>query len=274
MPPWILTRAYDFAPDGSLQLGQILAKPEDPTHVLQPNGPLKFPDGMRVEYSSREGVSMEENDEPVAHFRAWARSSVISAGGNAGSAKDGSSRSSWHVEKLETYKISPSRAYVEQAMRHGDVEASLKKWRWRKRVYMVTGVRVARGARLRRVNEDYLNFGAEVQVVAPAEVATLGLKAMMGRKKFDSERFDKASDFVFSYRLNEIDYGSQISHRPYRGGEMASADEPGVRYEPSAVIHDFEVFGLVDIPFGGNSKKFELVPVPGHDDLQCYASKE
>ncbi|TFA99547.1 hypothetical protein CCMA1212_008555 [Trichoderma ghanense] len=66
---WTYTRTWDFAQDQSLQLGQILAEPKDPAHVLQPNGPLKFHDGMKAEHSERLGFSMRTDDELFAHFR-------------------------------------------------------------------------------------------------------------------------------------------------------------------------------------------------------------
>ncbi|KAL6874770.1 hypothetical protein J3F83DRAFT_517509 [Trichoderma novae-zelandiae] len=151
---------------------------------------------------------------------------------------------------------------------------TLRSRRFKLHVYMVTGVRVARGARLHHVDEDYSRFEADMQTGAPEEVVTLGAKATMGRKKLDSERLSKASDFVFAYRLNEVSYRGILSQKPYRGGEAASADAPYVRYEPTVVVDDFEVLHLVDIPFGGDAKKFEVIPIPGYENLECYAPKD
>ncbi|KAL7815163.1 hypothetical protein V8C26DRAFT_402604 [Trichoderma gracile] len=271
---WILTKSCDFAPDGSLQLGQILAEPKDPAYVLQPYGPLAFPEGMKIEHGRREGLSMQTKGELSAHFLAWAQGSILSAGQNADATRKSSNQSAWHFRELETHTMTPSLAYIELAVRHGDVEASLRRWRWRRRLYMVTGVRIARGARMRRLDGEYSEFEAAMQAAVPEEVVILGAKAMLGQKQLGSEMFDKASDFVFAYRLNEISYGTKIVHRPYKGGEMASADAPDESHEPRVVVDDFEVLGLVDIPFGGNSTRFEMVPIPGHEELQCYTSKE
>ncbi len=43
---WILTKSCDFAPGGTLQLGQILVTPKDPAYVLQPAGPLPLPEDI------------------------------------------------------------------------------------------------------------------------------------------------------------------------------------------------------------------------------------
>jgi hypothetical protein len=42
---------------------------------------------------------------------------------------------------------------------------------------------------------------------------------------------------------------------------------------PMVMVDGFEVLGFEDMPFGNNSIKFELIPVSGHENLQCYISK-
>ncbi|TFA99546.1 hypothetical protein CCMA1212_008554 [Trichoderma ghanense] len=105
-------------------------------------------------------------------------------------------------------------------------------------------------------------------------LSRLGAKAAMGHKKLDWERFSKASDFVFAYRLNEVSYRGILSQRPYRVGEVASADAPYARYEPTVVVDDFEVLGLVDTPFGGDTEDLGVIHIPGYEDLECYVIRE
>lgn len=55
---------------------------------------------------------------------------------------------------------------------------------------------------------------------------------------------------------------------------MVSADAPYERYEPTVVVDDFGVLGLVDTQFGGDAEEFEVIHVPGYEDLECYAVRE
>ncbi|OTA00920.1 hypothetical protein A9Z42_0012250 [Trichoderma parareesei] len=216
---------------------------------------------------------MRTNDELTAHFRGWARSSKLPAGLGVGWTKKQSREHLWHFEKLESSILSPPLAYTAEAMEHGDVRATLRSRRFKRHVYMVTGVRIARGARLHHLDKDHFRFAADTQTDMPEDIVTLGATAAMGQKKLDSEKFSRASDFVFAYRLNEVSYRGILSQRPYLGGEVASADAPYVGYEPSVVVDDFEVLGLEDTPFEGYPDDFDAIYLPGYEDLVCYIAK-
>ncbi|KAI3570611.1 hypothetical protein IWW34DRAFT_774795 [Fusarium oxysporum f. sp. albedinis] len=271
---WIFTKACDFAPDGTLQLGQIVAEPKDPAYVLQPSGPLELYQDMKVEHLTRENLNMQTNDEIWGQFSAWARLGYVPAYLKASAATKRSHDYVWHFEKLESYTTSPTLDYVTAAMRHGDVPATLKRFSFKRRVYMVTGVRVARGARMRRSDESSTSLQTAGEISAQDQTVTVGTKAKIQEKKLEAEEFDKASDFVFAYRLNEVRYRGTVKHKPYTGGETSSADAPQADTESEVVVDDFEVLKIVDIPVGKVAKDFEGITVPGFEDLECYVGKD
>lgn len=271
---WIFTKACDFAPDGTLQLGQVLAKPKDPAYVLQPTGPLDLHEGMKVEHVTRENLNMQTNDEITGQFSAWAKLGYLPAYFKTSAATQRSHDYVWHFETLESYTTSPTLAYVTAAMRHGDVPATLKSFLFKTRVYMVTGVRVAKGARMRRRDQASTSLEAAGQTSGPDQSVTAGTQVKMEEKKLDAEDFDKSSDFVFAYRLNEVRYRGTVAHKPYAGGETAYADAPRVDTRSEIVLDDFEVLKIVDIPVGKDAKNFEAITVPGFEDLECYVGKD
>ncbi|KAF9775976.1 hypothetical protein IL306_005884 [Fusarium sp. DS 682] len=271
---WIFTKACDFAPDGTLQLGQILAEPKDPAYVLQPSGPLELPENMKVEHLTRENLNMQTNDEILGQFSAWAKLGYVPAFLKAKAAMTRSHDYVWHFDKLESYTTSPTRDYVIAAMKHGDVPESLKSFLFKRRVYMVTGVRVARGARMQRNDQSSMNVEIGGEMSNQDQAVALGSEAKLQGKTMESEDFDKSSDFVFAYRLNEVRYRGKVRHKPFRGGETSSADAPRADTESEIVIDDFEVLKIVDVPVSKDMKDLNSITVPGFDDLECYVPKD
>ena len=269
---WILTKSCDFAPDGNLRLGQILAKPKDPAYVLQPCGPLPLHEGIQPEVTSRFNTSIHDSNELSAQFNTWTDLGYIPVQFQIGSAKLCLQNLDWHFEKLESRIISPDLAYVTEAMRHGDVEESLRNWRnpFKRRVYMVTGVRIVSGARLQREKTVSTKHIGAAEGATPDLSISAGTHASFATSAAESEEFDRASDFVFAYRLNEVDYRGKISHRPYVNGETASAEIRPAQRVAQIEINDFEVLGLAEFDLSDEEEDFERVSVPGFEETETF----
>ena len=67
-------------------------------------------------------------DELLAQFGAWASLGYLPAGFKSDVSRQRSNEYAWHFDKLESKIMTPSLAYVQAAMRHGDVPTSLKNW--------------------------------------------------------------------------------------------------------------------------------------------------
>lgn len=266
---WIFTKSCDFTPQGSLQLGRILASPFEPGHALQPSGPLPLHRDILVETTSRQNIDIQSNDEILAQFGAWASIGRLPAGFKIDASTQTSHESVWHFDRLESKIMAPSIAYVKAAMRHGDVPSNLKKWSFKKRVYMITGVRAVSGGRMKRSNEASHNIDASVQVTPHASSLAAEAKAAIATIASDSENFDNASTFVFAYRLNEIRYRGKVTHKPFTPGETSSAESYILRTEGGVSIDDFEVIKLSDVSFEGDSSDSVRVEVPGYE-LECF----
>jgi hypothetical protein len=279
--PWIFTQSCNYTPNGKLSLGQILAVPGNPAHMLQPLGPLPLsPSGPKFtyqaiepEFSKSTNVSVSSSDELTAHFKAWAKLGVIPAQLSAALSTEHLHKREWHFDVLESNIIAPTLEYVKLAMRHGDVPESLSGWKFKHRVYMVTGIRIASGARMVRSDASSNGVQAAAEGTIPDQSASGGASTEVTQKSSDSEEFENATDFVFAYRLNEIRYRGKVTHKPYMGGETASTDKAGQKGVDEIVIEDFEVLKVVEEPFAGDAKNFDVAEVDGHEDLVCFARK-
>ncbi|KAJ6447115.1 hypothetical protein O9K51_01890 [Purpureocillium lavendulum] len=269
---WIYTKSCEFPPDGNFRLGQIIGEPTDPAYVLQPLGPLPLLEGMNVETTRRENVRLEDKDELSGQFKAWAKLGFLPARFSSSVAASRSDEYTWHFKSLESRLLSPSLAYVQDAMRHGDVPATLKTWLFKHRVYMVTGVRVVSGARMKR--KDQTSMSASLAAEAPLdESVSAGATGNIASSSVESEGFEKATDFVFAYRLNEISYRGNVKHKPYTGGETESSDKAQGPRPSEIEIDDFEVLKISERPLAGSADDFDRVSIPGFEDVECFVPK-
>lgn len=271
---WILTKSCDFQPDGSLRLGQILADPKDPTYILQPTGPLPLHGDLIIDTTSSEDINIAHGSDLSAHFDTWAN--FLTASNRLELSAKNSTNVSWHFDELASKTMAPSNRYVEEAMRHGDVPARLREWSFRKRVYMVTGVRVVMGATTSQRDESASKISASGQASLQHGVdPSVGAKGELSTRSNESTSVGAVSDIVFAYRLQEVKYRGKITHRPYKGGEVAQASDEPIRDVRSEVfIEDFEVVGVDDDAWKGDAKNFDKVVVDLlQGDLECYLAK-
>ena len=95
---------------------------------------------------------------------------------------------------------------------------------------MITGVRVARGAKLHQKGSESIGGNAGVGVdlgafgVAPVTVGVGGAGQSTSSENYG---FKKSSDFVFAYRICEIHYGKDVYVKPYNSGETFGTNDDG-----------------------------------------------
>lgn len=202
---WIFTKLTEFSPTGTLRVSQILAELFDPAYVLQPSDPLATPKDIIKEDGKLSGVSLAEANEMSAQFGLWAKlTDVAPIGGSIEGTKRKAQSQRWHFESIESKIIASSPEFVNAAPRHGDVPAKLKKWFFKRRVYMITGVRIVHGPCMKRADEELESGkgtaqGSETGQGVPVNVGMGGEGLSKSSKK---EAFASASDFVFAYRQN------------------------------------------------------------------------
>jgi hypothetical protein len=249
--PWILTKAKEFSPTGTLQVGQILVEPFNPAYTLMPGGPLPIPADVLQEKSFQTSADLESKEDLNAMFGLWITAAGLPAGGKAGASVNQLDELSWHFEKLSGNIISPSIVYLNAALRHGDVPSYTGRFHVIKRLYMVTGVRIAHGARMVKKSSQSIGLGGEAKsgATGPVDVGAMG---RLEKGKEVKENFSNASDFVYAYRLSEVNYWGEPTHKPFVKGEAAGEDAGGdsededVELEPHAggLKDDFDGQGL------------------------------
>lgn len=204
----------DYAPNKAIRLGHIWLDPRDPGSLIGP--PLPFPDSLDVNFTWKTDYATSTGHESTTMVGVWTEflqflGIVANASVEWGSSKD----HDFSCPLMETHSIEPSPQYIRASLEASEYPGIRKG----ERLYMITGVKIARGGTeaIRREARRAL----EAQVGADATAATgfpisFGPKFGMSRSEYAGESFGNSADFVFAYRLREIKYDkNEIRTRPY-----------------------------------------------------------
>ncbi|KAF5642067.1 transcriptional activator of proteases prtT [Fusarium tjaetaba] len=230
----------DYEPNKAIRLGHIWKHPMDPGSFCGP--PLPIPEDMETNYTFKAPWYIGKGRANSGSLGIWA-SFLQAVGVTAESNFDWNNAKdvSHTCERLDTYSIEPTDDYVKESVKAVASEAV----RRRERLFMVTGVKIARGAvgsisSSRRVGGGArVGFGGE-SLGVPFDG---GPQFNISRDIYDEETYGESSDFVFAYRVRRIIY-------PKGGWESTHAGSSIVNYG----LH--EVDAGVSVSIGSRASPF------------------
>lgn len=228
---WIITSGQDYSPGGALSLEQILQNPWDPASGLLTEGTIPIPASATRDRTTKGSFIMQYNDRLNVSFRLWAEINSAPVAGNISGERDTVHDSYWHIESLSGDIFLPPLSYVKRVLHSGDVPSKTQWWKLRRKVYMVTGLRIAHGAQI----ESQVSSSSRLHATVEADASSQGVPLSGGggggggRNQSQFLRTESISDFIFAYRLNEVTYRVWTSHKPFTTGQTAGAEtkDPG-----------------------------------------------
>ncbi|EFX01718.1 hypothetical protein CMQ_8184 [Grosmannia clavigera kw1407] len=134
----------------------------------------------------------------------------------------------WEFTRLECQIYTPRLDYVTRSLQSEDIQHHIQGYtfNFRKRLYMVTGVRIARDSR--KTERFSHSIGAHTKagldMTAFGVPITAGVDPSFEKDRYGAHSFQNASDFVYAYRLAEIYYGKHLSVTPYMRGNTFASD--------------------------------------------------
>lgn len=248
-------KSSEYRPGGSLSLGQILIKPFEPSLPLIPDSPLHIPE-TAIERSHQVSVDLATSTSVSGAFNIWASVALLPIQPEIGANRSKSKDVSWHFERLDTEIMVPRLLDVQVAMSREEVIAQINrnKFDFRKRLYMVTGIRIARGAKLSQQTSRAVGADSKVGVdLTVSSVAPISVGAGESWKSTKSAgySFDGATDFIYAYRVCEIHYGKDVFVKPFNKGDTfgvdfndedgSSEDEDDMEEEQRIVVEGIDV---------------------------------
>ncbi|KAF5702069.1 major facilitator superfamily transporter [Fusarium mundagurra] len=197
-------------PDGHLTLGSILlsldvdgvAHPLNlnaaigipPEHIFPRNGP-----------DSKTGFTRTLKELRSVEASIWAKIfSLQGLGGTFNFLNKRTDDESLTVEEIQTRYFSPTEEYMTKSLELPDVAGFVTATQKEDPVYMVTGLKVAIGAKLSKVESKTKNLKAEIGASDPQGMVSAGGSGGYASEDTSAMGFDGSTPFVLGIRVRKI----------------------------------------------------------------------
>lgn len=241
----------DYEPDKAIRLGHIWRNPRDPGSFC--GQPLAIPREMETNHTYKAPWFIGKGRSTCGSVGVWAKFlQVVGVTAQANFNWNNADDMAHTFERLDTYSIEPTPEYLKASIETVAGDA-IKKG---ERLYMITGVKVARGA----VGTIFSSRTVGVRGRVGASGASQGVDAEGGpyldasRNEYSGVSYGESSDFVFAYRVREIlyrkrDYKTRVGDAMYGGAEAPLGIDLGARAEAFVVGVDSAELESVDVGF-------------------------
>lgn len=201
----------DIPPNGLLQLGSVLASPSDACSVVNTEGPVPIPhdEVFRSHLTDYRESRKNEDDQPHSVWASFLQT--------MGMGRDSAKTTNFNLEcgLLETIFFQPSLEYLKQTLSSQSVKAFLQEKWFKKPVYIVTGLKVAKDARLlKEYRSKHGGSVGGVDYTSPGVPVGIGPLSAGWESQSTKMMFGSSSDFVFAFSVKKIKV-KQYRHGAY-----------------------------------------------------------
>lgn len=217
-------------PNGPIAIGNIIADPKDPARSLNEANRVPIPaDSIFLSHKNNYHLTRKESRQGQGGLWASFLESTVGVTGNAQVKRSEDTIEGLSCRLLETQVFQPDDTYIYVSLQDSDVQEYLDASWFEKPVYMITGLKIARGASAETAKEVEYQVQGETSVnVAPAGVpGTAGPSGKSVSRSRETAGFTGASDFIWAYRLIRIfkRKDDNVSQESYNKGALYGVDE-------------------------------------------------
>lgn len=251
-PTYIPSPNWDIPADSDIVvLGRLIKDAKNPESKIpksssSPIPPPKIHEGEKTDWRT--------NLERVhsGKIGIWAKC-LQAIGGQLSFTQLQSAAEDHEFDVLETKYFLPDDDYLAQAVNDPGVQAYFQVCNWRKPVYLITGIKIARGSKVTSEKNTERSAQAEIKVDAtglgvPVEV---GPEAAWESKKKSGISFAGSTDYIFAYQLMRIKpkrKGAGSKNESYVRGAVFDKEESGNAAEV-ALRDVYDVLEETDVGF-------------------------
>ena len=265
---YFLAPNLDYPPSSNISLGRIWTDPSDPGTCINPDGPLPFPSNMQVQHGHKTEWRNKTGGQHKGLIAIWARFlQVVGIDAEASITWHNSKGDTYEFKTLDTEFIDPTMEYYTQSVLAPSVAEYIVETKFKKSIYMITGVKIARGADVEQARSKEAGTHLKVGVdgtTAGSPVAA-GPEVTISSSKTETTSSKGSSDFVFAYRLREIYYSKgKVKHREHNKGALQDLGGSSTKRskEDVSAIPPLEISGYAEEDVSGEgcavSKKLAI----------------
>ncbi|KAI0446280.1 hypothetical protein F4803DRAFT_504092 [Xylaria telfairii] len=204
-PTYIPSPNWDIPADSSVVvLGRLIKEPKNPESKIPkssdtPIQPPEIFEGKKTDWQT----TLERVHS--GSLSLWAKCLQFIGGGLSFSQVKASMEDN-RFECLETKYFLPDDDYLALALKDTGVQAYLQVHNWRKPVFVITGIKIARGASVSTESSTGRLAQAEVKmnVASGAVPLEAGPEAGWESKKKKGTSYGGATDYIFAYQLMKM----------------------------------------------------------------------
>ena len=224
---WFILRYNHFPPDGPIKLGQLLENPCEPHQPIDFDGPAAFPSDMSVVLSVEEDFSWGVTQGSKWHAGFSAQLDGLPINGIIQAEFKKTKRDWVEFDSLETKIIAPTLEYIKESMARPSVKEFLGKHFLPKRVFMITGLKIARTAK--RGRDRIGGTGGQLQLqVTPSPLMPIHLGPDIGASsERATEWCSSASEFIWAFSLRQVHYRRGVVGRVSVYADGATLEKGG-----------------------------------------------
>ncbi|KAL7785663.1 hypothetical protein V8C43DRAFT_290700 [Trichoderma afarasin] len=245
-------------PDCPLVLGQILTDPKDPLYSLNAGEVVLPLDHPEISSLPAKGFSATRSQLKEGNFKVWTKlSDLFPIGVSAEGGKRGSSEDVFTIECVETTFFLPTPTYLAKSFQCEAVRSYLDGARWKKSLYIVTGIKVARGAKVKSSTVNSKSSHCELSAGLAQSGLPFSVGVGAGSKKEANESMSFESDgFLLAFEIREIKCTKKKppSTKLYHKGAMFEAGVPKRQEDDSEFYFTMEETD--PIPAGYSAQAF------------------
>lgn len=260
VPTYYLLSSFSIAPPpiGPLDLGTIIT---DLTTLEPINSDCHIQIPPKSIFSDhKRGFTTTRSRLTKGEYGIWAQLwGTQGVGGELSLSHEQSGEDSFRIERLDTLFFYPTQEYVTQSMLMPDVKEYIAGTGYRA-VYMVTGVKIARGAAGEIRRGRRWEGRADVGLSQPAGIQVeVGPKVGRTKENEVSEGFEESDDFVIGIQVKRLYYKKHFLTRkpgglvvmPFYKGATMHSDEAQAKGSDSEILEqeieesDEEMVGMI-----------------------------
>ncbi|KAL9485049.1 hypothetical protein ACSS6W_003838 [Trichoderma asperelloides] len=216
---------WDYPPDGPIKLGNVITsvkKPERPLHRVPPTDSDIFSTKKTNVKHAQDESQNEKFSILVKFFHLFGLDVQVSVG------RQTSDQRKFSFKSIETRQFIPTLSYIQTCVENSNVRRFLEMSRYRKPVYVITGLKIVFGDEASMVTSHSVQDSPVVQIggiipqVGPIRLNGLGSGNSIATKTVTE--WESSDNFVFAFRVSKVLVGKTtghvISEGDYRRGAM------------------------------------------------------
>ena len=283
---YFLAPAWHYKPEDPIALGNIITDPRRPEDALNSDAHIYLP-SLSVDFTKADYRAVLYQNQDTGIGISASVLSFLGLGGDLSVHSKKDLAYTFNAERLRTQQFSPNFPYVEASMQLAGVIKYLKDTKYRRDLYMITGIQIAYGGSINSFTKAQRGFSTQVGVngIPAGILLEIGPHLSSFAGSTVEVSFGHAEEFVFAYRLKKISYMKKIRSfkvKDHTKGTTFGHDRDpkgpgfGMNTAQAEEVAYAEPIGLDEEEIGG--EKFELqesvTALTNHDEILEYVVPE